>query len=142
MLRSILSVLAGVIAGMVVIYGVEMLGHYVYPVPEGLDFKDKEAIKAYIEEAPAGALWFVVLAWALGSFAGGLVASVIAKQTNILHALIVGGLLMIAGIINLVSIPHPTWMWIAGLMVYLPFAWLGGVIGSRSSSKSKTSENN
>jgi len=39
--------------------------------------------------------------------------------------MIVGALLMLAGIMNMIMIPHPTWLWVLGITVYLPAAYLG-----------------
>lgn len=32
---------------------------------------------------------------------------------------------LIAGIINMVMIPHPVWFWILGIIVFLPSAYAG-----------------
>ena len=128
--RKILAVVAGVILAGIVVYAVEAIGHQVYPPPEGLDMKNMEAMKAYVATLPAGALLFVLLAYALGSFAGGWLAAKIARTSQIHLPLTVGGVQLLFGIINIVMIPHPTWFAIASVIVFLPAAYLGGKLGS------------
>ncbi|MBN4051924.1 hypothetical protein JYT53_00315 [Cytophagaceae bacterium AH-315-L13] len=134
MLRNSLSIGAGIITGGMLIFLVETLGHTIYPHPADFDYTDKEALAELIQNAPIGALLFVILAWAVGSFGGGLVASLISNEDKIRKALIVGVVLMILGIMNMLMVPHPIWFWILGMAVYLPMAYLGGKIGDRKSS--------
>ncbi len=82
-------------------------------------------------QVPLGAMVFVILAYAAGSFGGGWVAARLAAARKLRHALVVGGVLMLAGVSNLVTIPHPTWMVIATLVVFLPLAYAGGRLAQR-----------
>jgi hypothetical protein len=45
----------------------------------------------------------------------------------LLHSLF-GGIFLLFGTINVLSIPHPTWLAIADLGLYLPMGWLAIVI--------------
>ncbi len=130
MLRSIGSVVAGVVAGGLLVALVEKLGHLVYPPPEGLDSKDLEAMKEFVATLPVGAFLFVLLAWAVGSLGGGWLAAKIAARKPLVHALIVGGVLMIGGILTLVTIPHPLWFTIVGVLVFLPAACAGAKLAA------------
>ena len=129
--RNILAVVAGLFAGVIGIFLIEGVGHAVYPPPAGMDFNNPEQLREMMANMPVGALLMVAVAWAMGSFAGGVVAALIAMKSKITMSLIVGGLLMVAGIANMLMIPHPAWFWIVGLAVYLPFAYLGGKIASK-----------
>lgn len=130
--RKILAVVAGVILAGLVVYGVQAIGHQVYPPPENLDTKNMEAMKAYVATLPVGAFLFVLVAYILGSFAGGWLAAKIARASQISLALTVGGVQLLFGIMNLVVIPHPTWFAIAAVLVFLPAAYWGGKIGTKS----------
>ncbi len=77
--RKILAVVAGVILAGLVVYGVQAIGHQVYPPPENLDTKNMEAMKAYVATLPVGAFLFVLVAYILGSFAGGWLAAKIPR---------------------------------------------------------------
>ncbi len=129
--RSILAVIAGLVLGVVLIFVVESAGHFVYPLPADLDMTNPEALKNLMANAPVGALLFVILAWAVGSFGGGWLATRLAQKSHVMHALIVGGLLMAAGIMNMLMIPHPVWFWVLGLAVYLPAAYAGALLGQK-----------
>lgn len=125
MLRKILAVVIGMLVGAMVVALIDMLGHTVYPFPEGLDMDDSAAVAAYLAGAPLGAMLFVVLAWVMGSFVAGAVATLICNDGKSVYALICGVLLLIAGITTLLMIAHPTWMWIVSAFAYIPPAWLG-----------------
>ncbi len=87
MLKSLLSVIAGVIAGVVVISLAEGVMGTIYPFPEGTDMNNMEALKAAIALMPAGAFLMVMGGHLIGSMASGMVASLIMK-TSIRPALI------------------------------------------------------
>jgi hypothetical protein len=123
--RSILAVLLGVVVGGLMVAAVEFVSHLIYPPPPGLDPANIEALKTAMANAPAGALLFVLLAWALGSLGGGWLAASIARRSPTRHALIVGAVLMAMGILNMVMIPHPPSFWLAALVLFLPAAYLG-----------------
>lgn len=131
MWKNILAVLAGIVAGTVAIMIVEGFSHFLYPYPQGMDFADKEAMTAYISSLPVAAKWMVILAWAVGSFVAASVTTLIAKVRQQHLALLVGAILMIFGIFNMASFPHPLWFWVVGIAVFIPFAWLGHFMLSR-----------
>lgn len=127
--RRILAVVAGVIFAGIVIYVLETIGHQVYPPPADLDTKNLEAMKAYIATLPMGAMLFVLLAYIVGSFAGGWLAVKIARTSQMHVPLTVGGVQLFLGIINLVMIPQPMWFAVASVIVFLPAAYFGGKLG-------------
>lgn len=124
-INRIFSILSGVIAGAIVMGIGEMISHTIYPMPEDLDQSDLQALKDYISALPIGAFIAVLVAHALGSLAGGLVASKMAKVQKRSAALFAGLILLLAGVLNLISIPHPLWFSIADIALYTPMAILG-----------------
>lgn len=139
--RAVMNILAvavgAVIAGLVVML-VQSIGHQVYGAVSEADMQDPEAMAELVASMPAGALWFVVASYAAGSFVGGLVAAFIGRSVQLRLALMVGVLFLIAGIMNLVAIPHPLWFSIVSLLVFLPAAWLGGRIGAGRGTAGRT----
>ena len=123
-LKKVLSVVAGLVVGMIVIGLVEGLGHLFFPPPEGLDMSDMEVVAEYIKTAPILSLLWVILAWFIGAFAGGAVATMVNKDADRMPAYLVGGILTLSGILNIVMIPHPIWFWL-GILVFLPAALAG-----------------
>lgn len=124
-LRNIVAVVAGMITGSVVIWLIELLGHSLYPPPEGVDPSDPESVRTIMETIQAGALWMLVLAYAVGALVAGFVAAAVSRDASKNAALITGGVLLIFGLINLLMIPHPVWFWVVSLAVYVPFSWIG-----------------
>ncbi|MBX3412966.1 MAG: hypothetical protein KF708_09785 [Pirellulales bacterium] len=140
MREHILAVLGGAMAGVLGVAIVEALSSLVYPLPVGLDTNDREAMKAHLAGLPPGAFLLVLAAHATGSFVGGAVSALIARRRAYDKALIVGLLLMVAGILTLVSLPHPIWFALADVALYVPFAFLGcSVAGSLVERRSETS---
>lgn len=131
MMRSILAVLAGLVVAGVVMMLLEAAGHQVFPPPPGMDPADPESVKSAMPNISAGALWAVLIAWALGTLAGGWVAARIAVRSHLLHALIVGGIMLIGGVVNMAMIPHPIWFWIVGVIIFLPSAYAGARLAGR-----------
>ncbi|MCI0691234.1 hypothetical protein L0337_04405 [candidate division KSB1 bacterium] len=129
--RKILAVVGGIVVGGIVVFVVEWISSLIYPLPAGLDMADKEAMKAYVAALPIGALLFVLLAYVLGGLTGGWLAAKIARDSQIRLSLIVGGVLLLFGIINLVTIPHPLWFAVLSVLVFLPAAYLGGKLGAK-----------
>ena len=153
MIRSIAGVIAGFIVASVVMMSMEFAnGHIFYPQFAQLaDFKDKEVtrktlagasegaapdshqllarrrevVREVLANAPVGALLVVALGWILGSLAGGFVAAWIGRRAPIVHGLVLGGLLTLAGIANNLMLPPPLWFWIATLVVFFPAAYAG-----------------
>jgi len=134
--RTVLGVLAGLLAMFVVITAVQLLGARLYPPPAGLDLHDPTALATMMAQMPLGALAFVVLAWALGALAGGWVAARISRlHPRIAAALI--GLAVVAGVLMMIlSIPHPLWMSALGVLLPVPLALAGARLARSRSAAS------
>ena len=117
MIRQIVAVLVGVVTAFALVAVVESMGHAVYPIPDGVDLNDPSQLAQFVRNLPPGAFVFVLAGWGLGTLAGGLLACAIAKEKLLLFASIVGLAVLVAAIINLVTIPHPVWVTIAGVGV-------------------------
>lgn len=123
--RNIGAGLAGVIIAMALVWVVEKTGHAVYPPPTDLDFADPDAMRAYIATLPLGALLFVAAAWFVGTLGGTCAACAIGTAKPVVFAMVVGGLMLVATIVNLVMIPHPMWFSVLGVVGIGVAAWLG-----------------
>lgn len=127
MLKRLTSIMAGCSAGIAVIFLIESLGHILYPMPEGIDPNNVEDIKKLMANVPIGALFIVLCAAFLGGMAGGFVAGKFDTDNAKKHALIVGGILTLLGILNLVVIPHPIWFMIVDVLIYNIGAFIGSL---------------
>lgn len=129
MLKSIGKIMAGVFAAGLVVFIVEMAGHKIYPVPADLNYNDKEALAAHVKSLPVGALLWLIAAWLSGSFCGSALVSYLDTLQAYRNHIWVGVTLLLATAMNLVAVPHPFWMWIAGLVAIAAGTRLGYLFG-------------
>ena len=125
MLKTLISILAGLVAGVPVVAIVARIGHILYPPPQGMDLTDRNVVAAMIAQMPVGALLFVVAGWVLGALGAGLIAARLSRRsrpTYIVTAIFLG----LCGL-NFVMIPHPVWM-VAATLVLVP---LTGLVSAR-----------
>jgi hypothetical protein len=132
--RSVLAVVAGFVAAGAVMMVIESInGRILYPelgkMAQGVT--DRETIRSLLATAPVGAFLVVLFGWFLGSFVGGILTAWIAASAPLAHALVLGGLLTLAGIANNLMIPPPGWFWIPTLVVFLPAAHAGARLAPR-----------
>lgn len=123
-LKTALAVVAGIIAGGIVIAVVETIT--TEKPPEGLDFNNKEQMAEYVKGLPFKAFAYLMLAYFLGSVAAGYVANLLARSADYKPALIAGFGLFVFGSINLFLIPHPLWFSAVSSLLYFAGAWIGG----------------
>lgn len=130
MIRKIFAVVLGVVTAVILIIAIETLSHAIYPTPDGMDVNNKEAVQAYVADAPVTALLLVMAAWLVAALAGGLLACFIARETPLVYAAIVGGLVLLGTIMNLISIPHPLWFSITSVLAIIATIFITGRLGS------------
>ncbi|MBB5207353.1 hypothetical protein [Chiayiivirga flava] len=124
--RTVLAVVLGIVAAGLVVAGIEAIGHALNPPPPGIDPSDPAAMQSLIANLPQSALVTVVLAWALGSIAGGFVAAKISRRHTLGAPLAVGIAMVLLIGVNFVAIPHPAWMMVCGVLLPVPLAaWVG-----------------
>ncbi len=138
-MRRLLGVILGILAGGLVVYACERIGHTLYPPPEGMDLTKPEAVRALMELAPVGSLLFVVAGYLLGASAAGVVSVAVGRSAAALWIVFPQSLLFLATAANLFMIPHPVWMSVASVLVYpLSFAlvwWGAGRLLGRPSNR-------
>ena len=129
--RNILAVVAGLASAWVTMVIVQAISSFLYMRDAGIDTGDAAALKAWIATAPLGAFLLLILGYVVSSLVGGWVAARLARSRPLLLAVIVGLFLLLGGIANFMTIPHPTWVAVLALVAYIPCAWLGGRLGAR-----------
>jgi len=136
MLRTLFAVVSGVFAMMIVITFVELANaKFFFPAPAGLDWSDSAAVAAFAASLPATALAMVLLGWLLGAFVGAAVAALITARHRLPCALVVGALVVAGTIQSALTIAHPTWMIVAGILLPLPLAYLAARLATRLAQK-------
>lgn len=123
--KNILVIIVALVTGALIVYGFETLSHQLFPPPSDINTNDLESLKKVIKNAPAGSLALVLLAHAFGALVSGWIIGKFAASSHRLLALAIGLLLTVAGVANLVMIPHPVWFSISDACIYLPMTLLG-----------------
>lgn len=122
--RLILGIVLGILAAFATVFTVDLIGHQIYPMPSDLNVRDPEAVGAYIRGMPSGALAVVVLAWVLGALVGGIVAAIVSRRVWTVWP--VAGAVAVAGVVNVLMIPHPVILQICAVAAPL----LGGLVAA------------
>jgi hypothetical protein len=132
-LRNILAIVAGVIAGSVVNMAIISMSASVIPPPAGADVTTSEGLKAAMHLFEPKHFIMPFLAHALGTFAGAWVAALIAANHKMKFALGIGAFFLAGGIASVFMLPSPVWYTVLDLgLAYFPMAYLGGRLGGRS----------
>ena len=126
-MRVVLSSILGVAAAGVTVLACEFLGGLVFSGPP--DTTNPDAVTAWIAQAPVATLLWVVVGWFLGPLVGATTSAWAARTPA--TAYIVGSIMLSATLVTLASLPHPTWMWGAGVVAVVAGSTLGWMIAGR-----------
>ncbi|MEO6902892.1 MAG: hypothetical protein ABI315_07035 [Bacteroidia bacterium] len=137
MTRNILSIIAGLCCSFIIVLMLEGINHALNPLPDNIGVHDLQSFKDHIESTSIGLQLPVLISYAIGTFCGSLITTLIAKNKKMAKAITVGGILMGLGMYNLVSLQYSAWVSIISFIVFLPAAYLGGKVGLRFSKKSR-----
>lgn len=130
-LRSVLAVGAGVVAGGLTVFGIEVLGRLAVPPPPGHDPGDPASIAAAMAAMPPAAFAILLLAYVTGPTLGAWLAARRAPSRPTLHAASVGAFFVAGGLSNFLTIPHPVWFVIAAMVVLVAAPFVGARLARR-----------
>jgi hypothetical protein len=122
--RLILGIVAGIVVAFATVFAIDLVGHQIYPLPSDLNLRDPEAVGAFIQTMPRGALAMVVIAWFVGALDGGVAAAAISRRVWTVWP--IAALVAAAGVVNVLMIPHPVLLQIGAVVAPL----LGGLAAS------------
>lgn len=132
LIRNVLAVVVGVLAGSLVNMALVVVGPILIPPPAGVDMSTAEGIAAGVHLLEPKHYLFPFLAHALGTFAGAGFAHVTAATHRAKIAYGLGAFFLLGGITAALLIPAPTWFIALDLVfAYLPMAALGRLLGRR-----------
>ncbi len=132
-IKNILAVIAGWLAGSIINMGLIQTGHTLIPI-EGIDPNDMEALASVMPTLESKYFIFPFLAHALGTLVGAAVAGLIAASHKMKFSLGIGVLFLLGGIMVNYMLPGPTWFTIIDiLLAYIPMAWIGWKIAEKMS---------
>ncbi|RLJ64393.1 hypothetical protein CLV86_1511 [Lacinutrix venerupis] len=132
MLRNILATIVGfIVAGVTVHLFESVLGHNLFPLPEGANPSDMEWIKNNMASIPIGAKIFVALGHFMGIVVGMFVAGLISK-TSMVPAYIVAGIMIIATALVTFGLPKETWFILAEIVAVFAGFYFGKTAAQRN----------
>lgn len=138
MVRSILAILVGTLAGGMTVGLIEVPGMLLHPVPPNIDLSDTEALKARAARAPFAALLGVGIAWTVGPLVGSFIAAAIARWAWFAHGMIIAAIFVALDVMNIRAFPHPTWLVLVGVIGPLASGWFGSALAERTFSPKPT----
>lgn len=121
-MKNILATIVGFIVASATVYLFEtLIGHNLFPLPEGANPMDMEWIKNNMDQIPMGSKIFVIIAHFAGIIVGMFVAAKISK-TSIIPTYIVGVLMLLATAFNIVMLPKELWFSLSdGILTIIGF---------------------
>jgi hypothetical protein len=132
LLRNALAILAGIAIGGVVNMALITVSPSLIPPPAGVDVSNAGSLAKGMHLFEPRHFVMPSLAHAVGTFAGALVAYLIAGSYKAQIAYAIGAVFLCGGVAASFMIPAPTWFIALDLLVaYLPMAWLGIQVGRR-----------
>lgn len=121
-MKNVLATIVGFIVASATVYVFEtLIGHNLFPLPEGANPMDMEWIKNNMDQIPMGSKIFVIIAHFVGIIAGMFVAAKISK-TSMVPTYIVGVLMLLATAFNIVMLPKELWFSLSdGILTIIGF---------------------
>jgi hypothetical protein len=124
-IRNILAVIIGLVVGSGFNGAIISVGGNIIPPPAGFDTSTMEGLQAAMEIFELQHFLFPFLAHAIGTFAGALVAGIVASSHQMSMSLIVGGMFLLGGAYMVMMLPSPLWFTLVDLLIaYIPMSYL------------------
>lgn len=126
-MRSILSIAAGVVVGILAVFFIERINLSLYPLPVDLNIESKEELTSYMRSLPHSAFVLVIIAHVVGGFLSSFIAGMVARSKRMRIGLIAGIFLLIFAIVNSLNVFHPTYI----LVIVIVLTAVGGLFGAK-----------
>ena len=123
--KYVLPVVVGAMIGMILtILGRNMV-FSVYPLLPGTDKYDADSMARSMKLFPQKGYMLLLVNTFVCSYLAGLIATLVAGRMSMRPPLVVGFVLMLAGVYDLAYLGEPMWFAAANLVIYMPLAYLG-----------------
>jgi len=131
MLRLVLSIIGGVVAAFAIVVLGDMLSQAMAASagPAPTDMNDRAAMEAYVAGLPTAVFVVMLATWTVAAFAAGVIAARFGRR-GAWPGWVAAGLFLCATAANLLMIPHPAWMAVAGVLLVVAGGWFGAKAGS------------
>lgn len=137
MLRLILSIVVGVVIAFVIVMAGDMLSQSMAASagPAPTDMSDRAAMEAYVAGLPTVVFVTMLATWTVAAFAAAAFAARFGRR-GAWPGWVAAGLFLCATAANLIMIPHPAWMAVAGVVLVVAAGWFGARVGSSGVARS------
>ena len=125
MFKNLLSVIAGLFSGFVVVLLFETILPLLFNIKPLADTKDTKVLNEFIKSLPPGLLIANALTYGLAAFTGSYITFIISHNSKL--AITTTLIFFIVVLVNFFSFQHPAWMVILGCSVTL----LGGYLATK-----------
>ena len=126
LLRSVGSVIAGLVLAFVFVVAAEVVSAIFHPFPTGVDPYDLEACKAHVARYPTWLLAICTAIWVAAPLTGAWLATRLGTARHSNHGTVVGMILMATAGYNMGMLPYPIWFPIVVVMTF-PLATILGI---------------
>lgn len=123
--KKILAVLSGIIVAVATMFLFEGINSNFFPLPKDVNLNDPEVVKNLFLNLPATAFILVIMGWFFGAFLGGFTVKYLSKEEKPTLAWILGGALTLSSIANVMMLPHPIWVTVIAVVIFIPAAYWG-----------------
>jgi len=117
-LRSVGAIIASLVVAMVLIVAIEGLSAIVHPFPPDVDTSDPEVVKAHVAGYPGWILALAAVAWGFTTFVSVWLATRLGAGRHPAHGIVVGLILLSAGVMNMLMLPYPIWFELLNLVTF------------------------
>ena len=128
-LRSIGSVLAGLVVAFAFIIAAEVFCNFYHPFPPGADTNNFEVIEDQVRSYPTWVLAAGAAFWAAAPFTGAWLATRLGTGRHPAHGYIVGAILLALAGCNMSMLPYPIWFPIVIVGTFLLGTFFGARLG-------------
>ncbi len=133
-IKNIFAVLLAISAAAIIAFSLIVLGHSIFPTPDGIDTNNFESIKNNFHLFEVKHLLFPLIAHGLATLAASYLVSRFAKTHKFWFAIGIGIIFMAASLSLSLRIGHFSWIGIVEIAQYIPISFLGYKIWQRTSS--------
>ena len=131
MLRNIAGGIIGIAVAVLTVMFVEWISHSLFPLPDGLEITDTEALNTHLGSLPLTAFLLLLAGNLIATFDGVLSACLIGRIRPFYYALLIGMLMIAATASNLLMFQHPDWYSASVLIGIVLSAWLAMTIAGK-----------
>lgn len=128
--QTAFAIMAGIGIGGVILFVALTANSLLFPLPEGIDMEDTEAVRQAMEAAGVQSLVLVALGWFAAPFAGSLMSARLDPARGRLPGGVVTGFFLLSTVSSLATLPVPTWFWGVGVVAVLSGGHFGHGLGS------------